>query len=131
MLAAFTGEEQGLFGSRAKAQEQAEENIDILAMFALDMLAYRRAGVGPQVGLPIRCGLRENNGDCGLMLCAHRVFACFGQKPRPRALAVHRPDVQPLRACRDGLHDHRLLQRQHRLPRAGILVHLHFRVVPR
>ena len=26
-----------------------------------------------------RCGPRENNGECGLMLCAHRVFACFGQ----------------------------------------------------
>lgn len=54
MLCAFTGEEQGLFGSRAKAEEQAEEGLDILAMFALDMLAYRREGVQPQVGLPIR-----------------------------------------------------------------------------
>ena len=26
-----------------------------------------------------RCVPRENNGDGGLMLCAHRVFACFGQ----------------------------------------------------
>jgi hypothetical protein len=49
MLAAFTGEEQGLFGSRAKAAEQADQGKDILAMFALDMLAYRREGVGPQV----------------------------------------------------------------------------------
>jgi hypothetical protein len=54
MLCAFTGEEQGLFGSRAKAEEQAEEGLDILAMFALDMLAYRREGAPPQVGLPIR-----------------------------------------------------------------------------
>ena len=33
---------------------------------------------GPRIVRVRRCDPRGNNGDCGSMLCAHRVFACFG-----------------------------------------------------
>lgn len=41
---AFSGEEQGLYGSDAWASEAAAQGLDIVGMIALDMLGYRASG---------------------------------------------------------------------------------------
>lgn len=37
----FSGEEQGLLGSRAYARQLADDNVDVIAMFNADMLGWR------------------------------------------------------------------------------------------
>jgi len=43
-LCLFTGEEQGLVGSRALASQYAEEGVDVVAMFNADMIGYAPEG---------------------------------------------------------------------------------------
>ena len=40
MFCAFSGEEYGLYGSKAYAQRCAQEGMDILGYFNLDMIGY-------------------------------------------------------------------------------------------
>jgi hypothetical protein len=41
---AFSGEEQGLYGSEAWADQAANQGLDVIGMINLDMLAYRASG---------------------------------------------------------------------------------------
>lgn len=43
-LCLFTGEEQGLIGSRALASRWRDERVNIIAMINVDMMGYRRSG---------------------------------------------------------------------------------------
>jgi hypothetical protein len=55
LVAAFCGEEQGTVGSRALAVKMADDNQEIVAMMAADMIAYRDVNNrAPQIGLPNR-----------------------------------------------------------------------------
>jgi len=56
-LCLFTGEEQGLLGSRALAQRWKQEGVDIIAMLNADMVGYR------QSGQPITLALMSRNAD--------------------------------------------------------------------
>ncbi|KAI8972536.1 Zn-dependent exopeptidase [Trametes punicea] len=51
LLCAFAGEEQGMVGSKAYAQELREQGANITLMIQADMLAYRVPGELPQLGL--------------------------------------------------------------------------------
>lgn len=51
LLCAFSGEEQGMVGSRAYARELREQGANITLMIQADMLAYRVLGEPPQLGL--------------------------------------------------------------------------------
>ena len=51
-IVAFSGEEQGLLGSRAYAAKLASENVPVALMIQADMLAYHKPGEPPQLGLP-------------------------------------------------------------------------------
>mmetsp|Transcript_9627 Transcript_9627/g.22111 ORF Transcript_9627/g.22111 Transcript_9627/m.22111 type:complete len:446 (+) Transcript_9627:3-1340(+) len=51
---AWSGEEQGLVGSRAYAKKLKEDNADIVAVFNGDMLAYRAPGTPLTVGMKDR-----------------------------------------------------------------------------
>ena len=46
----FTGEEQGLVGSRALAADFAAANDNIIAMFNADMIGYKQPGQPPTLG---------------------------------------------------------------------------------
>ncbi len=48
---AFSGEEQGLYGSHAWASEAADQGLDIVGVVALDMLGYRQAGDAADVDI--------------------------------------------------------------------------------
>ncbi|KAI1790877.1 Zn-dependent exopeptidase [Ganoderma leucocontextum] len=50
-LVAFAGEEQGMVGSRAYAQELKKAGANITMMIQADMLAYHADGEPPQLGL--------------------------------------------------------------------------------
>eukprot|EP01065_Artemidia_motanka_P042090 TRINITY_DN5584_c0_g1_i1.p2 TRINITY_DN5584_c0_g1~~TRINITY_DN5584_c0_g1_i1.p2 ORF type:complete len:465 (+),score=165.17 TRINITY_DN5584_c0_g1_i1:58-1395(+) len=52
-LVAFSGEEQGLLGSRALAQHYAETNVDVVTMFNADMLGWQIPGQ------PITLGFKD------------------------------------------------------------------------
>ncbi|EIW77097.1 Zn-dependent exopeptidase [Coniophora puteana RWD-64-598 SS2] len=58
-LVAFAGEEQGLLGSKAYAQELRERNANITTMIQADMLGYHVASEPAQLGLPDVIGTRE------------------------------------------------------------------------
>ncbi|KAF8327748.1 uncharacterized protein EI90DRAFT_3066877 [Cantharellus anzutake] len=58
-LVAFSGEEQGLFGSQAYAKELREQGADITLMIQADMLAYHSPTEPMQLGLPEFIGLPE------------------------------------------------------------------------
>jgi Zn-dependent M28 family amino/carboxypeptidase len=49
-LALFTGEEQGLLGSRALAREWATKGENVIAMFNADMIGYRQPGTTSTLG---------------------------------------------------------------------------------
>ncbi|KAH9887061.1 Zn-dependent exopeptidase [Cubamyces lactineus] len=51
LLCAFAGEEQGMIGSKAYAKELREQGANITLMIQGDMLAYRKPGDAPQLGL--------------------------------------------------------------------------------
>ncbi|OSD03741.1 Zn-dependent exopeptidase [Trametes coccinea BRFM310] len=51
LLCAFAGEEQGMVGSRAFAEELREKGANVTLMIQADMLAYRVPGERPQLGL--------------------------------------------------------------------------------
>ncbi|KAH7096202.1 hypothetical protein BKA62DRAFT_676069 [Auriculariales sp. MPI-PUGE-AT-0066] len=51
-IIAFSGEEQGLLGSRAYAAKLAAESAPVALMIQADMLAYRVPGESAQIGLP-------------------------------------------------------------------------------
>jgi leucyl aminopeptidase len=54
LVAAFCAEEQGTIGSRALAVKMKEDNTDIIAMLAADMIAYRDPDRKIQIGVPDR-----------------------------------------------------------------------------
>eukprot|EP00754_Rhynchopus_humris_P051456 Rhum_TRINITY_DN9558_c0_g3::Rhum_TRINITY_DN9558_c0_g3_i1::g.33988::m.33988 len=56
-LVSFTGEEQGLLGSRALAKEYAEAGVEVQAMINGDMLGYREPGE------PITLAFVDRNAD--------------------------------------------------------------------
>jgi len=58
-LVAFSGEEQGLLGSRAYAQASRSAGANITLMVQADMLAYRAPGEPLQIGFPDRIGTSE------------------------------------------------------------------------
>ncbi|THV08263.1 Zn-dependent exopeptidase [Dendrothele bispora CBS 962.96] len=58
-LVAFAGEEQGLFGSRYYSSDLRAADANITLMIQADMLAYRKEGENPQLGLPDRIGTPE------------------------------------------------------------------------
>ncbi|KAJ8474664.1 hypothetical protein ONZ51_g7073 [Trametes cubensis] len=51
LLCAFAGEEQGMVGSKAYAKELREQGANVTLMIQADMLAYRKPGDAPQLGL--------------------------------------------------------------------------------
>ncbi|KAI0334163.1 Zn-dependent exopeptidase [Cubamyces sp. BRFM 1775] len=51
LFCAFAGEEQGMIGSKAYAKELREQGANITLMIQADMLAYRKPGDAPQLGL--------------------------------------------------------------------------------
>jgi len=53
-LVAFGGEEQGLVGSKAYAEELVKNGTDVFAMVQNDMIAYRAPGTGLLCGFPLR-----------------------------------------------------------------------------
>ncbi|KAF9998867.1 hypothetical protein BGZ65_005700 [Modicella reniformis] len=59
VLAAFSGEEQGLFGSAALAKRLKEVGATIIMMIQGDMLAYRKPGEVIQVAFPSRYHTQE------------------------------------------------------------------------
>ncbi|KAH8115109.1 Zn-dependent exopeptidase [Phellopilus nigrolimitatus] len=58
-LCLFAGEEQGLLGSKAYARELRAADANITLMIQADMLAYRKPGEPPQLGLPDLIGTPE------------------------------------------------------------------------
>ncbi|KAF9116159.1 hypothetical protein BGX27_004499 [Mortierella sp. AM989] len=54
VIAAFSGEEQGLFGSSALARKMKQDGTTITMMIQGDMLAYRKPGEPVQVAFPAR-----------------------------------------------------------------------------
>lgn len=54
VIGAWSGEEQGLVGSRAYAQKAKSRGDDIIAMLQSDMIAFRVPSEGIQVGFPDR-----------------------------------------------------------------------------
>jgi len=60
-LCLFTGEEQGLIGSRALARRWSNEGVNIAAMVNVDMMGYRPAGT------PITINLMDRVGDPALL----------------------------------------------------------------
>ncbi|KAF8556754.1 Zn-dependent exopeptidase [Imleria badia] len=58
-LVAFAGEEQGLLGSKAYAQELRARNANVTLMIQADMLAYHAPYEPPQLGLPQYIGTPE------------------------------------------------------------------------
>ncbi|KAI0370916.1 Zn-dependent exopeptidase [Pilatotrama ljubarskyi] len=58
-ICAFSGEEQGLYGSRYYAQELREKGANLTLMVQADMLAYHAPGEPAQLGLPDRIGTPE------------------------------------------------------------------------
>lgn len=59
VLAAFSGEEQGLLGSKWYAQMLKDAGADVVLMVQQDMLAYRKPGEPLQLGFPDKIGLDE------------------------------------------------------------------------
>ncbi|CDO75055.1 hypothetical protein BN946_scf184757.g10 [Trametes cinnabarina] len=61
LLCAFSGEEQGMVGSKAFAEQLREQGANITLMIQADMLAYRVLGENPQLGLsdPSLMGTKE------------------------------------------------------------------------
>jgi len=60
-LCLFTGEEQGLVGSRALASRWKNEGVNVIAMVNVDMLGYRPPGT------PITINLMNGVGDAALL----------------------------------------------------------------
>ncbi|RUS20131.1 Zn-dependent exopeptidase [Endogone sp. FLAS-F59071] len=58
-IIAFSGEEQGLFGSRAYARRLRNEGVDVTVMLQGDMLAYHKEGEPMQCGFPERYHTEE------------------------------------------------------------------------
>ncbi|KAJ3782666.1 hypothetical protein GGU10DRAFT_335358 [Lentinula aff. detonsa] len=58
-LVAFAGEEQGLYGSRAYANQLRSLDANVTLMVQADMLAYRKPGEPMQLGLPKSIGTPE------------------------------------------------------------------------
>lgn len=54
ILVAFSGEEQGLLGSRAYAKSLADNGAKVVAMFNSDMLGWKLPGTVPTVGMKDR-----------------------------------------------------------------------------
>ncbi|KAI1315087.1 hypothetical protein EDD11_001329 [Mortierella claussenii] len=54
VIAAFSGEEQGLFGSAALSKKLKQDGTTITMMIQGDMLAYRKPGESIQVAFPAR-----------------------------------------------------------------------------
>ncbi|KAF9999214.1 hypothetical protein BGZ79_007159 [Entomortierella chlamydospora] len=54
VIAAFSGEEQGLFGSAALSKKMKQDGTTITMMIQGDMLAYRKPGEPVQVAFPAR-----------------------------------------------------------------------------
>ncbi|KAF9350548.1 hypothetical protein BGX26_011282 [Mortierella sp. AD094] len=54
VIAAFSGEEQGLFGSAALSRKMKQDGTTITMMIQGDMLAYRKPGEPVQVAFPAR-----------------------------------------------------------------------------
>jgi hypothetical protein len=53
-LVAFSGEEQGTYGSQAYAEELVKNNTNVFAMVQNDMIAYRAPGTALLCGFPLR-----------------------------------------------------------------------------
>lgn len=85
MLCFFSGEEQGLLGSRAYAKHLADQGADVVAMFNADMLGYKLPGTEVTLGMKDRYIsdwlLEASNGYSttyvpGIKVCAyHRSLA--------------------------------------------------------
>jgi len=58
-LVAFSGEEQGLYGSKAYAREMYELGANLTLMIQADMLGYHAPGEPAQLGLPASIGSVE------------------------------------------------------------------------
>jgi Zn-dependent M28 family amino/carboxypeptidase len=57
MIVCFGAEEQGLVGSRALAARLSEDDVDVIAMYAADMIGYRVPGGAPDRAGPNFMGL--------------------------------------------------------------------------
>jgi len=56
-LCLFTGEEQGLVGSRALAGRWSDQGVNVIAMVNVDMLGYRRSG--DPITIPLMTGAAD------------------------------------------------------------------------
>jgi hypothetical protein len=54
IFAAFSGEEQGLYGSAAYVQQLVADRVQVVAMVNADMIAYRAPGNAAQLDFPTR-----------------------------------------------------------------------------
>ena len=59
VIAAFSGEEQGLLASKWYSQMLKDAGADVYLMIQQDMLAYKKAGEPLQLGFPDKIGLDE------------------------------------------------------------------------
>jgi len=71
-LVSFSGEEQGLFGSRAYAMYLAENNENVVAMFNGDMLGYY-----PDDDYPITLGMKDKFIDPNLLKAANEITELY------------------------------------------------------
>lgn len=74
--ALFTGEEQGLYGSRAYAGEVRAAGHEIMGVLNLDMLGYNTAGTSERIELHTRPG---NAGDLAIANLFAEAVAAYGQ----------------------------------------------------
>ncbi|KAH9948511.1 Zn-dependent exopeptidase, partial [Amylocystis lapponica] len=58
-FALFSGEEQGLYGSKYYARELRAKNANLTLMIQADMIGYHAPGEPPQLGLPASIGTPE------------------------------------------------------------------------
>ena len=86
-LASLIGATADIGSTGRYAIENLTIAVDSPCLFVIDVRGHGSVVRGVTVTMPhtlsnsgsvIRCDPRGNNGDCGSMLCAHRVFACFG-----------------------------------------------------
>lgn len=70
-LCSFSGEEQGLLGSRAMAKQWAEDGVDVVAMFNGDMLGWKLPNT------PITLGMKDRYVALWLLEVANTVTSLY------------------------------------------------------
>ena len=79
--ALFSGEEQGLYGSRAYAQDVYNRNENIIGVLNLDMLGYNTPGTGKTIELHTRPG---NNKDLQIANLFRDVISAYNLNLTPQ-----------------------------------------------